>query len=264
MEPPALEVRELCVHIGGTEVCKGLSLKLRAGERFAVLGRNGAGKSTLLSVFAGLREPQTGQVLLHGKTYEQWGPRESALRRGWLGQNTEDTFASTALEAVLVGRHPHLSRWGWESEYDASFARQALAAVGLADFERRELRSLSGGERQRVALAALLVQDPSVYLLDEPTTHLDLKHQIAALRLFKSYGSNASEIDKTARKSCVMVLHEPGLAARFCTHALLLLGNGNFEFGPCDDVLNANTLGKLYGHEMREIIVDRLRWFFPG
>ena len=101
--------------------------KLHAGERLAILGRNGVGKSTLLSVLAGLRAARSGEVLIDGAGYAALGARGSALIRGWLPQVRGDAFASTVLETALVGRHPHLERWGWESERDAQIVRQALA-----------------------------------------------------------------------------------------------------------------------------------------
>ena len=128
---PLLEARKLTVSIGDRTFCRDLDLALNAGERLAILGRNGAGKSTLLSVLAGLRAPQTGEVLIKGDSYAKLGARKSALIRGWLPQARGDAFASTVLETALVGRHPHLDRWGWESEKDAKIVRDALAAVDL-------------------------------------------------------------------------------------------------------------------------------------
>ena len=165
---PLLETRQLTVSIGGNSVCRDLDLRLQAGQRLAILGRNGAGKSTLLSVLAGLRKAQSGAVLLDGAGYASLGPRQSALIRGWLPQARGDAFASTVLETAMVGRHPHLARWDWESEHDARIVRQALAAVDLAAFEQRDVQTLSGGERQRLAIATLLTQEPQLFLLDEP------------------------------------------------------------------------------------------------
>jgi iron complex transport system ATP-binding protein len=258
---PVLETIQLGVSIGNATVCRGLNLTLHRGERLAVLGRNGAGKSTLLSVLAGLREPQTGQVLLDGSSYSQLGSRRSAQLRGWLGQHQTNAFASTVLEATLVGRYPHLSRWNWESEKDLLLVKDALSRVSLANFDQRDILSLSGGERQRQAIATLLTQAPQLYLLDEPTTHLDLQHQIKTLNLFGKL-SEGSPI--STEVSCIMVLHEPGLAVRFCSRALLLFGDGSFELGNCEKVVNASSLTRLYGYPLSEVSDGDRRWFMPA
>lgn len=254
--PALLATSGLQVGIAGRTFCRDLSLTVRAGECLAILGRNGAGKSTLLSVLAGLREPDAGEVRIDGFGYRRWGPRASARLRGWLPQNGGDAFASTVLETALVGRHPHLGRWDWESAADARIARQALAAVGLGALEQRDVQTLSGGERQRLAIAALLTQQPRLYLLDEPLAHLDLNHQVAILDLLTSLASEE-------RAACVIVLHEPGLAARFCGHALLLFDDGTAAYGASDEVINCDSLSRLYGYPLREV-GDRLRrWFMP-
>ena len=243
-----LEARALSVSIGPHRVCEGLDLDLAPGSRLAILGRNGAGKSTLLSTLAGLRAPDAGAIRLDGKPYAELGLSAAARLRGWLGQDRSDPFASTVLETVLTGRHPHLSRWSWESAADAVVARDALAAMGLSGMEDREVHTLSGGERQRVAIAALLAQQPKLHLLDEPLAHLDLNHQIATLGL----------LSQRAREpgggiAVAMVLHDPNFALRFCDRALLLFGDGRHAEGPVAEVLDAESLSRLYGHPMRRI-----------
>lgn len=254
---PLLTTHGLRVGIAEHTFCRDLALTVRAGECLAILGRNGAGKSTLLSVLAGLREPQAGEVLLAGATYARLGARASARMRGWLPQSRSEAFSSTVLETALVGRHPHLARWEWESATDARIARQALAAVGLGDLAQRDVHTLSGGERQRLSIASLLTQAPRLYLLDEPLAHLDLNHQIATLELL-------AELTRDGQTACVMVLHEPGLAARFCSRALLLFGDGTTQQGASDEVITSDSLTRLYGYPLREIGDGRQRWFMPA
>ena len=253
---PLLEVRKLAVSIGGNTICRDLDLTLQPGERLAVLGRNGAGKSTLLSVLAGLRLPQAGQVLLRGSNYATHGPRKSALIRGWLPPHRGDAFASTVLEAALVGRHPHLARWDWESANDAMIVRKALAAVDLADFEERDVLTLSGGERQRLAIATLLTQAPQLFLLDEPIAHLDLKHQIAMLELVAGAARDCGA-------GVVMVLHEPALAWRFCDRALLIHDDGRVECGNALDMLTAERLSALYQYPLQALESEGRISFIP-
>jgi iron complex transport system ATP-binding protein len=241
-----LQTRQLAVSIGLHKVCLGLDLDLAPGARLAILGRNGAGKSTLLATLAGLRGADAGSLLLEGRRYADHGLRNAARLRGWLGQDRNDPFASTVLQTVLTGRHPHVGRWAWESGADADYARAALAAMGLAGMEEREVHTLSGGERQRVAIAALLAQSPRLYLLDEPLAHLDLNHQIATLELL----SRRARDDGVA---VVMVLHDPNFALRFCDQALLLFGDSRHAAGPVAEVIDASTLSSLYGHPMRRV-----------
>jgi iron complex transport system ATP-binding protein len=257
---PLLETRHLTVSIGGNIFCRDLGLTLQPGERLAILGRNGAGKSTLLSVLAGLRAPEDGEVLINGTSYAALGARKSALIRGWLPQARGDAFASTVLETALVGRHPHLDRWGWESEKDARIVREALAAVDLASFERRDIQTLSGGERQRLAIATLLAQAPRLFLLDEPVAYLDLKHQIAMLELFASAAHNEG---KTNGAAVAMVLHEPALAWRFCDRALLIYGKGIAETGPAKEMLTAERLSALYQYPLHAVESEGRISFVP-
>ncbi len=241
-----LQARHLSVSIGLHKVCLALDLDLPPGSRLAILGRNGAGKSTLLSVLAGLRAPAAGTLRLCGKSYAEHGLRNAAKLRGWLAQERSDPFASTVLETVLTGRHPHLSRWAWESAADVELARGALTALGLDGMEEREIHTLSGGERQRVALATLLAQQPRLYLLDEPLAHLDLNHQIATLELFKRRA-----VEEGA--ATVMVLHDPNLALRYCDQVVLLYGDGRHLAGPAAELLDAATLSDLYGYPLKRI-----------
>ena len=256
MSRPLLEARALAVDVGGRRVVDRLDLALAGGERLAILGRNGAGKSTLLATLAGLRPPAAGSVLLDGADAATLPPRQAALRRGWLGQFQSDPFGSTVLETALTGRHPHLGRWDWESRSDAEAAGRALQAVGLAGMEGRAIHTLSGGERQRLAIATLLTQDAPLYLLDEPLSHLDLNHQMAVLELFAGTARQAGA-------GIVMVLHDPGLAHRFCDRALLLFGDGRCEVGEADALLTAGTLSELYGYRLRQIEDGGRRCFIP-
>ncbi len=253
---PLLEARQITVSIGDKTFCRDLDLTLQPGERLAILGRNGAGKSTLLSVLAGLRAPQSGEVRINGVGYATLGPRKSALIRGWLPQVRGDAFASTVLETALVGRHPHLDRWGWETDKDTKIVREALAAVDLTAFEQRDIQTLSGGERQRLAIATLLAQAPRLFLLDEPIAHLDLKHQIAMLELFAGAARDCNA-------AVAMVLHEPALAWRFCDRALLIHGDGNTDTGPVREMLTVERLSALYQYPLQALECDGRISFIP-
>lgn len=255
MSMPLLAVHGLGIAIADKWLATDIDLCLHAGQRLAILGRNGVGKTTLLHTLAGLRPPAKGEIRLAGKTYGELGARAAARWRGLLPQHQGDAFPATLLETVLIGRHPHLGRWHWEGERDVTLARAALAAVGLEEWAGRRIHSLSGGERQRVAIATLLAQQPRLYLLDEPLTHLDLNHQIAMLELL-------GQRSRAEDAALAMVLHDVNLAAHACDQALLLFGDGRALLCASSE-LDVEVLGHLYGHPFRQLGAGTGRWFVP-
>lgn len=245
----------LNVKIADTHVCENLMLSINAGENWAILGMNGCGKTTLLHTMAGLLEPQAGEVILNKSNLNNLSRREVAQQVSLLLQHQEDHFPGTVLEAVLIGRHPHLKSWEWESENDKQLAIDTLSLVGLDNFSQRPILTLSGGERQRVALATLLVQQTKVRLLDEPVNHLDIHHQHEVMKILTANN------DSTAN---VFVLHDVNLAAQYCDHALLMFGNGKTVQGNYRDVLTEENLSKLYQHPIKEISHQEQRWFIAN
>ena len=181
--------------------------------------------------------------------------QQISLQLSLLLQHQEDHFPATVLESVLIGRHPHLKSWQWETEEDIKIATDAIKMVGLAGFSKRSVLTLSGGERQRVALATLLVQQTAIRLLDEPVNHLDIHHQHETMKLLLANTKNTAN---------VFVLHDVNLALRYCDHALLVYGNGETQQGTCDDILTAENLSNLYQHPLQEISQNEKRWFISG
>jgi iron complex transport system ATP-binding protein len=250
-----LAAKNLAIRVGTRELVSNLTVHFAAGEFVAVLGRNGCGKTLTLHTLAGLREPASGVVLIDGLPLDQHGKRNVARRLGLLAQDLEDGFVTTATETVLIGRHPHLAFWQWETAEDARLAQSALAAVDLADFSARRTDTMSGGEQRRLAIAALLAQAPGVYLLDEPTNHLDPHHQLAVLTLFRELAQAGSTV--------IATLHDPTLAARFADRALLLFGDGGWNAGPAAEAIAAESLSALYLTPMMEVRQDDRRIFVP-
>ena len=243
----------LSVRAGARELVRELSVEFAPGEVVAILGRNGSGKTLTLHTLAGLRRAAAGEVWLDGAPLPQFKRRSVALRLGLLPQDLEDAFVTTAMETVLIGRHPHLALWQWETAEDERLAREALAAVDLQDFAVRHTDTLSGGEQRRVAVAALLAQQPGIFLLDEPTNHLDPHHQLAVLGLFRGLADQG--------RTVVTTLHDPTLAARFADRALLLFGDGRWSLGPVSAALTAGSLSELYLAPMMELGKDGRRVF---
>ena len=248
-----LTARQLSVHVGMRTLVRDLSVEFAPGEVVAILGCNGSGKTLTLHTLAGLRSPHQGAVHLDGMPFDRLTRRAVALRLGLLAQDIEDAFVTTALEMVLIGRHPHLSLWQWETTEDVRISRESLAAVGLGEFADRRTDTLSGGEQRRVAVAALLAQRPGIFLLDEPTNHLDPHHQIGVLGLFRELARAGSTV--------ITTLHDPTLAARFADRVLLLFGDGRWSAGPVRETLTAAGLSALYDSPMIEIEKDGRRVF---
>ncbi|MEX2524196.1 MAG: ABC transporter ATP-binding protein [Gammaproteobacteria bacterium] len=251
-----LETRSLSVAIGDLVLCRNLDLRLQAGQCWGLLGANGIGKTTLLHTLAGLRPAQSGEILVDGVHLTDLDRRSVARKLGMLFQDSRDTFPATVMETVLGGRFPHLSPWKLETGGDRGIAAVSLELVGLSDLHYRQVNTLSGGERRRLALATLFTQSPDLFLLDEPTNHLDLHHQITLLNLVT---------ERVTRNDggVLMSLHDVNLVMRFCSHAMLMIDADTVVTGPVADVIDSNTLSRLYRHTIREVSDNGRRYYFP-
>ncbi|SJZ86240.1 iron complex transport system ATP-binding protein [Oceanospirillum multiglobuliferum] len=252
-----LTAKQLKISISGKTICQQFDLQLNAGEVWGILGGNGAGKTTLLHTLAGFRAADQGEIRLFDQAIAQLKPRTRAQQMGFLLQDDQAQFPATVLETVLQGRHPHLGFWQWESPEDYLLAEQALLKVGLADYAHRPIEQLSGGERQRLKIATLLVQQPKVWLLDEPANHLDLHHQIELLSLL------TAQI-KVVQGCLLMSLHDLNLAQRFCDKLILLYPDQPPEQGCVADLLVEEKLSQLYQHPIRCLETDAGRVFIAG
>ena len=252
-----LSCKDLTLNIGGKTVCQNFSLSFESGQCWGILGQNGVGKTTLLHTLANLHSSEQGVVKLRGKDVAHWPRRQFAQTLGVLIQDNHDSFPATVLETTLIGRHPYTPAWRMETDEDVTLAKAALRAVALEDMADRQVDTLSGGERQRLALASILTQAPQVMLLDEPTNHLDLHFQISLLDMFAQHVRKAQGL-------LVMTLHDINLAARFCDHLILLLGDGEVVYGSTEAMLCEDYLHRLYRHCIVEIESDKGRAFLPG
>lgn len=253
---PALAAHGLTIRAGARLLVRELDLPFRPGELVAILGRNGSGKTLTLHALAGLGTPAAGEVLLNGTPLTQLGRRAIARQIGILTQDREEGLPSTVLESVLIGRNPHLRPLQWETAADQRIAETCLARLDLGAFVERKLETLSGGEQRRVALAALLAQDPAIFLLDEPTNHLDPHHQVGVLELFHGLARSGHTV--------IATLHDPTLAARFADRVLLLHGNGRWQAGPVEETLTAAALEELYLTRIVELRAEGRRAFLSA
>ncbi|MEN6475059.1 MAG: ABC transporter ATP-binding protein [Syntrophaceae bacterium] len=230
---------------------QGLSLGIPAGSICAVLGPNGSGKTTLLLLFLGLLMPKSGSVTVAG--IDTTAGRERLKRYiGLVPQDESIPFALSVFEYVLLGRAPHLGLLQQPGSEDRAVAMAALEQVGIAHLKHRPVTALSGGERQLCMVARVIVQDPRILLMDEPTSHLDLANTrriLAMMRLLKSSG-----------KTVVFSTHDPNAATAVADQVVLLHQGSLMSVGRPKDVLNDHTLSAVYGVPVEVLTVDGRPW----
>jgi|TARA_R100000789_G_scaffold66005_1_gene62292 iron complex transport system ATP-binding protein len=250
-----LHTRDLIINVPGRTDGFPLNLSVEPGQTWGVLGPNGAGKTTLLHTLAGLLPARSGRVVLSDSPLIALKRRDIARQLGLVFQERQDSFPATVMETALIGRHPWLSPWESEQADDQIRAQQALVAMDVDHLSGRLLSTLSGGERQRVAIATLMTQNPDIWLLDEPTNHLDLHHQVKVMSLLRD--------QSVAGKAVFMCLHDLNLAARWCSHVLLLYPNGDACWGPADSMLKPSALEQLYNQKLVTVEADGAPVFVP-
>ena len=240
MSRPALWVDGVTVEARGRAILRDVSFTLDHGERVALIGPNGAGKSTLLRVLAGVLRPAAGRVELDGTPVGTLDRSEIARRLAVVPQQTALPFAMRVEEVVALGRLPHESALRGASPADRASVAAAIDRVGVGHLLGRDARELSLGERQLVLLALAVAQEAPVLLLDEPTVHLDLRHQVEAMELLE----DLNERDGTA---LVAVLHDLGLASHFFPRLVLIAGGRILADGTPDEVLTDERIRDVFG-----------------
>jgi len=236
--PPILRARSLGWSVGGATIVDSVDLGVSRGELLGVIGPNGAGKTTLLRLLAGILPPSRGDVWLSDQALSRMSARRRAQGIAFMSQESTQSLPFTVLEVLLMGRHPHLTRFEREGAEDVARARRTLSYVGLAGLENRNMSELSGGERQLVLFAKALVQDTDVLALDEPSSSLDIGHQD---RIF----SMAQELAREG-KAVVVSVHNLAVAAEYCSRLLLLSEGKVAASGRPEEVLTARTLDRVY------------------
>jgi len=238
-QPPSLAAERLSLTYGGTAIVEGLDFAVPDRAFTALVGPNGSGKSTILRALAGLLAPRNGTVLLDGRSIAHRPARETARRIGILSQGPAAPEGLTVLDLVRQGRYPHRSLFGRWSSADEDACAQALQMTGTEALRDRLLDSLSGGQRQRAWIAMALAQETDILLLDEPTTFLDLAHQIELMDLI------ASLVDERGT-TVVAVLHDLNQAARYAGHMVLLKAGRIVAAGEPQHVMTARTIEHVF------------------
>ncbi len=229
---------------GGRDVLAGVDLQCRAGQLLCILGPNGSGKTTLLKCLLGLLRPSGGAVVGDGVDLRRHGATALARMIGYVAQTTLPAFDYTVEQLVMMGRTPHMGRLGLPGDLDRRVTAAAMEMTGVTGFADRPFDSLSGGERQTVMITRALAQQPKVMLLDEPTSSLDVKHQLDIYRLMAKLAGEWG-------MAVVCVSHDVNLAARFADRLVLLRDGAVAAAGAPAEVVNAQILSAVYDVPVR-------------
>ncbi len=226
--------------VDANEILAPLDLKLEVGECLAVVGPNGAGKTTLLRLLAGLIEPSYGEVRLQGEAFETLSRRRLARHIAYVPQVRSASIGLTVEQMVTLGRFPYLSAWQFRpSAKDLEWVDRALETVGLETLRDRRLDELSGGERQSVFIAAALAQEAEILLLDEPTTHLDARHQLEVIQLLH-------DLRRSGEHAIVLTTHDLNLALRLADRVLALKAGQVVAAGDPEQLLAPGKLEQIF------------------
>lgn len=234
-----VSVNDVSFSYGTIHALHHVSLSVAEGEFFIVAGPNGSGKSTLLKLMAGLERPASGYIELVGRPMASYRRKERARIVAYLPQTVPLDFPFTALEVVLMGRHPHRHLLPLESPEDTAKAMEAMTRTAVAHLWNRPVTALSGGEKQRVFLAQALCQEPQLLLLDEPTAALDPAHQVRLMDLLE-------DLRRERHLTVIMVSHDINLAAMYGDRVLLLKGGRVVCQGSPEEVFTFRTLEETY------------------
>ena len=247
---PMMNTKNIAVGFDGKSVLENLSLEIEKGQIISILGPNGSGKSTLLKILSRNLKPDKGSVYLDGHNLTELSAKVVARKMAVLPQSPEAPKDLTVRDLVEYGRYPHQKWWQGRSGEDDECVNWALQQTGLEEMSGRIVSTLSGGERHRVWIAMALAQKPEVLLLDEPTTYLDICHQLEIMELL-------AEFNRVHQITVAMVLHDINHAARYSDSIVVLHQGKVFAVGRPEDVITPHTLRTVFGVES-EITIDHL------
>jgi iron complex transport system ATP-binding protein len=242
----SIDIRKVSFRYTDQWVIENLSFHVDRGEFCGIIGPNGSGKTTLLKILYGLIYPQKGLVFIDGGELRQMKRSDIAKKIAVLPQDTQISFPFTALEVVLMGRSPYLGRLQFEGREDFEIAERAMRLTDTLHASRRPINELSGGERQRILIARALAQEPEIILLDEPTSNLDINHQVEFYDLI-------SRLNREKRLTILTVSHDINLASEYCRKIILLKAGRIFKMGSPKEVVVEESIRQVYG---RRVLVD--------
>ena len=235
-----LTIEGVDCYYGSTKVLESVSFQIKSGDFVGIIGPNGSGKTTLLKCISGVLKPRVGTVLIDEYDLDSLSRREIARYIAVVPQESYIGFSFKVLDVVLMGRHPHIEGFKSESKHDLKVAYEAMRLTGILHLADKPVTEISGGEKQRVIIARALTQEPKILLLDEPTLHLDLNHQIEIMSLLK-------ELCEKNGLVVLAVFHDFNLAAKYCDSLILLSKGKIVALGSCEEVLTSKNIEKVFG-----------------
>lgn len=251
-----MELQSVWFGYDKTPVLQNLSVSIEADSFWAIVGPNGAGKTTFLKLLSGQLKPRQGAVLLDSLPLESWSASQRARKMSIVRQECVPVFDFTVFETVLMARS-FLRRWSlFETAYDREIAESALKATDTFQLAHRNLAQISAGERQRVFIARALAQQTPILLLDEPTSHLDMKHQIQIFDLLRRMQTEQG-------KTILMVTHDLNMACQYCDYVLLIGQDGHSMAGKPESLLTADAIRQFFSIRVHEGLVCTEKFFIP-
>jgi iron complex transport system ATP-binding protein len=241
-DAPVIESRGLDVGYNGTSVIAGVNIEAMRGQVICLLGPNGSGKTTILRTLAGLLEPVRGAVYLRGSLLEKMKPADKAKNVAAAFTETISIPFASVFEIVAMGRTPHTGFFGKLSAEDKRLIHESLELTGASPLAGRKYSSLSDGEKQRVMIARALAQQTGVIILDEPTSHLDIKHKIEVLRIL-------NRLSRERGLTVILALHDIDIALKICEYAVIVKDGRIAASGSPEDVIDKTSLNRIYGIE---------------
>ncbi|QGU94056.1 ATP-binding cassette domain-containing protein [Clostridium bovifaecis] len=244
----SIRTKNLSISYGNTEIVKELNLNIPKGKITTIIGANGCGKSTILKTIARILQPKSGVIYINGKDIQGQSSKEVAKAMAVLPQTPQAPKGLTVDELVAYGRFPHQSGFGKLQKEDREVIDWALEVTGIKEYKNRPIDALSGGQRQRVWIAMALAQETEILLLDEPTTYLDLAHQLEILKLLEN-------LNKKQKRTIVMVIHELNNAARFADYMVGVKAGKIVCHGSAEEVMTKENLKEIFNINA-EIVKD--------
>ncbi len=252
-----INVKNLSFGYSGQDtILEKLSFEVNQGEFVAIAGPNGAGKTTLLNLACGLLRPNFGSVEIDSLNIKSYSVKHLSRKVAVVRQEYIPAFDFNVTEVVSMARTPYLTAFGFENDTDKKIVTEAMKITDTYQFASRSLGELSGGERQRVFIARAIAQNTELLLLDEPTSFLDLKHQVRIYDLLK-------QAQQHKNKTIVIITHDINLAARYADKIILLGTDKSYTIGPANEVLTTEQIEKVFGIKTFSCCMGQAKFFIP-